>query len=137
MKERIPELLDAATEALGRAYAPYSKFPVGAALLTHSGDIYLGCNIEISSYGLTMCAERVAMFKAISDGAREFEFMAVAATTTSFCPPCGACRQVLMDFAPDLKLILLSSKGETREMTISELLPEAFAPSFLGVERRR
>ncbi len=105
--------------------------------MTRDGEIYIGCNVEISSYGLSVCAERVAMFKAISEGVRDFEIMAVTALTESFCPPCGACRQVLMDFAPQLRLVLVNAAGLTKETTIGELLPEAFEPSYLEETRPR
>jgi len=124
-------LIKRAEEARERAYAPYSKFKVGAALQAKTGEIYAGCNIESSSYGLTICAERVALFKAISEGVRDFIRIVVTADTKEFCPPCGACRQVLADFAPELKVILLSSSGKTKETTIAELLPEAFGHDFL------
>lgn len=120
-----------AKDALGQAYARYSNFRVGAAIQTPEGKLFAGCNIEISSYGLTVCAERVAIFKAISEGHRIFEVMAITAETDNFCPPCGACRQVLADFAPNLKIILVNKKGQTKETTLTHLLPEAFNPEFL------
>lgn len=120
-----------AKEAKRKSVSPFSHFSVGAALETKSGKIYSGCNIEVSSYSLTMCAERVAMFKAISEGESEFITIVVAADTTEFCPPCGACRQVLADYAPNINIVLLNSKGCTKHTTISDLLPEAFNQDFL------
>lgn len=124
-------LAEHAKKALKYAHAPYSDFRVGAALQTRSGKIYSGCNIEVSSYGLTMCAERVAMFKALSEGETEFRKIVVTADTKEFCPPCGACRQVLADFAPHIKIVLLNAAGDTKETTIADLLPEAFSEKFL------
>ncbi|MFQ5676073.1 MAG: cytidine deaminase [bacterium] len=132
MDERTRDnLVIQAQAAQSKAVAPYSNFQVGAAILTKSGVTYSGCNIEVSSYGLTICAERVAIFKAISEGEREFDALAVIAKTAEFCPPCGACRQVLMDYAPDLKIILLNSEGKSKETTIADLFPEAFTGDFL------
>jgi cytidine deaminase len=128
---RLTSLLNKAKEAQKRAMSLFSNFPVGAALETKSGKIYSGCNIEVSSYSLTICAERVAIFKAISEGESEFKTIVVAADTKEFCPPCGACRQVLAEYAPDIKIVLLNSKGVTKETTISDLLPEAFNKDFL------
>jgi len=133
-KHRLNHLLQRAQEAQKRAYAPYSDFPVGAALETTSGTVYTGCNIEISSYSLTLCAERVALFKAVSEGERTFTRIVVSAATEAFCPPCGACRQALADFAPDLEVVMLNNKGETRISKLAELLPEAFGPEFLDRE---
>lgn len=129
--EDLTVLLDKAKEAQLNALVDYSNFPVGAALKTNSGKIYTGCNIESSTYGLTICAERVAMFKALSEGERDFTTLVVTADTKAFCPPCGACRQVLVEFAPELKIVLLNREGKTKETTISELLPEAFNKEFL------
>lgn len=131
MKHELSDLLEHAKQAQQKAIAPYSNFPVGAVLETKSGKLYFGCNIEVSSYGLTICAERVAMFKALSEGEREFATMVVTANTRELCPPCGACRQVLFEYAPTLKIILLNSLGKTKETTIAELLPEAFGKDFL------
>ncbi len=125
-------LIQTAVEAKEQAIAPYSHFRVGAALSSGSGEIYRGCNIEVSSYSMTICAERVAIFKALSEGERKFDLMAVAAGTESFCPPCGACRQVLIDFAPDIRIVMINSRGELKETTIQALMPEAFNPSYLS-----
>ncbi|MCL6634699.1 MAG: cytidine deaminase [Peptococcaceae bacterium] len=122
----IEKLISAAMAARERAYAPYSGFRVGAAVLTGEGRCYTGCNVENASYGLTCCAERVALFKAVSDGERSFEAMAVTAGTEDFCAPCGACRQVLAEFGPEMKVFMLNARGEYRVQTVAELLPAAF-----------
>lgn len=125
-------LVEAAVTARTRAYAPYSAFPVGAALLSKGGRLFAGCNVENASYGLTVCAERVALLRAISEGVREFEAIAVACGETP-CSPCGACRQVLREFAPDLKVILADGEGRKWETTLlSHLLPRSFGPSDLA-----
>lgn len=130
-KDNWAALLQRAEQAKTLAVAPYSNFPVGAALETESGKIYTGCNIEVSSYSLTICAERVALFKALSEGETVFRRLVVSADTNDFCPPCGACRQVLIEYAPELTIMLLNTGGETKKFTISELLPEAFNEDFL------
>lgn len=121
------ELINKALEARKYAYTPYSHFAVGAALLTTEGDVYTGCNIENASYGLTVCAERVALFKAVSCGQRSFKALAVVAGTEEYCSPCGACRQVLSEFGGDMRVYLANRRGEYREMTVNELLPGAFS----------
>lgn len=108
------------------SYAPYSHFPVGAALECTDGTVYTGCNIENASYGATNCAERTAVFKAVSEGRRAFKRIAIAGATKEFCPPCGVCRQVLSEFAPDMEVILVNYDGRTRELTLGELLPCRF-----------
>lgn len=129
MEER--ELVRLAVEARKRAYAPYSKFPVGAALLAEDGRVFTGCNVENASYGLTVCAERVAVFKAVSEGVTRFRAIAVACGTGP-CAPCGACRQVLYEFAPELVVIMADGRGETwRAAKLSELLPSGFGPREL------
>ena len=125
------ELAGRALQARSRALAPYSNFQVGAALLTADGKIYEAGNIESSSYGLTICAERVALFKALSEGDRQFSAIAIAAGTQEFCSPCGACRQVLWDYAPDLRVILVNREGALRQFDLAELLPEAFDKRLL------
>ncbi|HHV57284.1 MAG TPA: cytidine deaminase [Firmicutes bacterium] len=124
-------LVAAARAAKARAYVPYSHYRVGAALLTRSGRVYTGCNIENAAYGCTMCAERVALFKAVSEGEREFLALAVAAEGERTASPCGACRQVLCEFAPELKVYLAGPGGEVRSLTLTELLPCAFGPAHL------
>jgi cytidine deaminase len=119
-------LVQAARAAADRAYAPYSRFRVGAALLTRSGRVFTGCNVENASYGLTNCAERGAVFNALSEGEREFRAIAVYADTKAFTAPCGACRQVLAEFAPNLEVVLANRSGETRTTTLGRLLPDQF-----------
>ncbi|MFZ5898166.1 MAG: cytidine deaminase [Bacillota bacterium] len=120
------ELVKAALQARTRAYAPYSGFRVGVALLTAGGRVFTGCNVENASYGLTMCAERVAVGKAVSDGEREFVAIAVAGNGQEKCLPCGACRQVLAEFAPDLAVIAANEYGGYTVKRLSELLPQSF-----------
>ncbi len=131
LNERERELIGKAVEVRERAYAPYSRFKVGAALLSRDGRVFAGCNVENASYGLTVCAERVALFKAVSEGTREFEAIAIACGKGP-CAPCGACRQVLFEFAPDLTVIMTDSEGsEIKVAKLSELLPEGFGPGSL------
>ena len=123
------ELLANATDSRERAYAPYSKFKVGAALLGKSGRVYTGCNVENAAYGPSICAERTAIFKAVSDGEREFETIAVV--TENGVPPCGTCRQVMMEFAPEMIIIIADTEGNTRLTTVRDLLPDSFTPEQL------
>ena len=118
-------LLALARDAMKHSYSPYSSYPVGAALHSTDGRIFTGCNIENASFGLTNCAERTAVFKAVSEGATSFDVLAIAAMTKAW--PCGACRQVLNEFAPDLR-ILITWEDHTEEKLLSELLPESFGP---------
>ena len=127
----IEHLVEAARSARERAYAPFSKFKVGAAVEDEDGRIYPGCNVESASYGLTMCAERVAVFRAISEGASKLIRMAVVADTEQFTPPCGACRQILWEFLGDSELILANLTGATQRLQVGELLPRPFDRSFL------
>jgi cytidine deaminase len=118
------------------AIAPYSKFRVGSVIKTSNGKLYSGHNIESSSYGLTVCAERVALFKALSEGARKFSEIHILADAVDFCPPCGACRQLLMDFAPKIRIVLYNQNGDKKYFEITDLLPQAFTPEqLLGVSR--
>lgn len=126
------ELLERAAGARLRAYAPYSRFQVGAALLTAGGRVVEGCNVENASYGLTNCAERTAVYRAVAEGEREFAAIAVVADTPGPASPCGACRQVLAEFNPQMKVILANLRGEVRVTTVAELLPGAFSPQDLG-----
>ncbi len=121
------ELIKRAELARENAYAPYSNFKVGAALLTKDGNIYTGCNIENSSYGLTNCAERTAIFKAISEGEEELKAIAVIADTEEPCSPCGACRQVLIEFGSDIEVIMANLKGDIVVKRIDELLWGSFS----------
>ncbi len=118
-------LLDKAKEAREKAYAPYSKYRVGAALLTVEGDIFMGCNVENVSYGLSMCAERTALFTAIAAGKRDFSAIAIVASSPEVSP-CGACRQVLCELAPQAEIITFSRAGDIKIKKVAELLPEAF-----------
>ncbi len=118
-------LLAAAREARERAYAPYSHFAVGAALRTRSGRVFCGCNVENLSFGLTVCAERAAVFAAVAAGEKEFEAIAVVADSVQPVTPCGACRQVLAEFSADLQICSANLQGDRYESTIAELLPRA------------
>ncbi len=124
MKPR--ELMAEAVKARRRAYAPYSRFPVGAALLTKDGRVYRGCNVENASYGLAVCAERSAVWQAVSDGVREFAAIAVTARDGRGAPPCGSCRQVLNEFSPNLWVYWRDARGRILKRRLSELLPMAF-----------
>ena len=122
---------DAALAAREHAHAPFSGFRVGAALEDSSGRIHTGCNVENATYGLTLCAERVAVFKAVSEGAREFRRIAIAADTDSLTPPCGACRQILWEFCGDIDILLLNPRGKHESLHLKDLFPRAFDASFL------
>ena len=124
--DQVVRLVEAAREARLRAIAPYSNFLVGAALETSDGTIVLGCNIENASYGLTTCAERVALLKALSDGAREFTRIAVVADTPSPTPPCGPCRQLLWEYCGDIPVVMANLTEITRTLSLAELLPLPF-----------
>lgn len=124
-------LLSFAKAAMANAYAPYSHFQVGAALLGESGRVYTGCNVENASYGATMCAERTAVFKAASEGERRFVAVAIVSSGGDFTYPCGMCRQVLAEFGLDMMVILENNKGEVRVHTLRELLPHAFTGASL------
>ncbi len=122
----IQELIKTAMAAREKAYAPYSKFRVGAALLTEEGKVYHGCNVENASYGLTCCAERTAVFKAVSEGDTKFKAIALISDAEDFCTPCGACRQVLAEFGGNINVIMCNNRGEYREQKVSQLLPGYF-----------
>ena len=124
-------LLLAALAAREHAHAPFSKFKVGAALQETEGRIHTGCNVENATYGLTICAERVALFKAISEGARRFPRIAVAADTESLTPPCGACRQILWEFCGNLEIVLVNPHGRKEVLRLEELFPRPFDVSYL------
>ena len=124
-------LLAAALAARENAFAPFSKFKVGAAVEDESGRIHTGCNVENATYGLTVCAERVAIFKAISEGARQFKRVAVAADTDSLTPPCGACRQILWEFCGDVEIALVNPRGKIETYRLKELFPKPFDVSYL------
>jgi cytidine deaminase len=129
------QLIDEAKRARERAYVPYSKFGVGAALLTTDGKVYHGCNIENAAYSMCNCAERTALFKAYSDGDKDYQMLAVVADTDRPCSPCGACRQVISELcSKDMKVILSNLKGDILEITVEDLLPGAFSPEDLHAE---
>jgi cytidine deaminase len=129
-KEETKTLIDLANEARKRAYVPYSRYPVGAALRTKSGKLYSGVNIENAAYPHTMCAERVAIFKAVSEGETEFETIAVV--TNNGGSPCGGCRQVLAEFGLDTIVLIADGEGNLKQtLSVKELLPEAFTPEHL------
>jgi cytidine deaminase len=124
-------LIDGAKQARENAHAPYSNFRVGAALRSTSGRIFTGCNVENASYGLTMCAERVAIFKAISEGERGFSALAVVTDADSLTPPCGACRQLIWEFCGDIPVTIANLKGQTDVMQMRDLFPKPFDDSNL------
>lgn len=128
-------LLAVALEARQKAYVPYSRFRVGAALLLEDGTVVPGCNVENASYGLTNCAERTAIFTAVSRGHLRFRAIAVVGETEEPISPCGACRQVLFEFAPEMPVLLANLQGDRRLTTVRELLPGGFGPSSLSGKR--
>lgn len=125
------ELKAAATAMLDRAYVPYSHFPVGAALECSDGAVFTGCNVENASYPAGLCAERNAIFHAVAEGHTSFLRIVVAGRSEDFCVPCGVCRQVMREFAPNLEIICLNAAGEERVFTLPELLPHSFGPEYL------
>lgn len=131
MSESENELIEMATAARTRSVAPFSNFLVGAALRTSDGKIFTGCNVESASYGLTVCAERVAIWKALSEGERDFTDLVIVADTKQLTPPCGTCRQIIWEFAKHAKIVLANLRGERQEVDIRELLPKAFDARFL------
>jgi cytidine deaminase len=124
-------LVTAATRAFENAYAPYSNFRVGAAVRAKSGRVYTGCNIENATLGLTCCAERVAIFKSVSEGERGFDAIAIVTDVDRLTPPCGACRQIIWEFCGDVPVVLANLKGKVEHETSGKLLPRAFDSSFL------
>ena len=124
------KLIAAALAVRENAHAPFSGFKVGAAVEDESGRIFTGCNVENATYGLTVCAERVAIFKAISEGARKFTRVVVAADTDVLTPPCGACRQILWEFCGDVELVMTNLQGKSEKLRLAELFPRAFDASF-------
>lgn len=130
-KRLIQKMINFAKEASEKAYSPYSGYKVGASIITKNGKIFTGCNIENASFGATICAERVAIFKAVSEGEKEFEILAVYVNDKNNIPsPCGICRQVMMEFSPNLKIIL-SNGDEYKIYKLEELLPYPFSKNFL------
>lgn len=131
MKHTDEDLINAARDVRENAFAPYSNFKVGAAVETDEGNIYTGCNVESASYGLTVCAERVAIWKGISRGEKKFGRIAVVVDTEELTPPCGVCRQIIWEFCGDVPVILSNLHGKTETVQMSELLPRAFDSKFL------
>jgi len=127
----MKSLLDAALNARKNAHAPYSHFLVGAALEAEDGRVFTGCNVENATYGLSVCAERVAVFKAISEGVRKFGRIAVSADTDVLTPPCGACRQILWEFCGNIEVTLTNLQGKTETIRMKDLFPRPFDDSFL------
>ncbi len=125
-------LVEAAERARKNAYSPYSKVKIGAAVLTSGGNIFSGCNIENSSYGLACCAERTAIFKAVSEGERDIVAIAVSGKSEDFTRPCGACRQVMVEFNPKMKVLRRGVDGFTEDTTAQALLPSHFSPEELA-----
>src|SRR5215813_6035387 len=125
------QLIAAAKQVRENAHAAFSNYKVGSALLAADGSVYTGCNVENATYGLTVCAERVAIFKAISEGSRKFTRVAVVADTDTLTPPCGACRQILWEFCGDVELVLANLQGKTETHRLKDLFPRPFDVSFL------
>ena len=129
MTDRV--LVDMAFAMLERSYVPYSHFPVGAALLCEDGTVYTGCNVENAAYGSTICAERTALVKAVSEGRKRFAAIAIAGRSEDYCWPCGACRQMLYEFAPELTVLVARADGQFVKLPLGELLPHGFGPANL------
>lgn len=125
------ELISTAVSMQERAYVPYSHFPVGAALLCSDGAVFTGCNVENAAYGSTLCAERTALVKAVSEGCRSFTRLAVVGNGADYCWPCGACRQMLYEFAPDLEVLVARQDHTFVKYTLDQLLPHGFGPASL------
>lgn len=125
-------LIDHALMAMQFTYSPYSEFPVGSAVLSKSGEVFLGCNVENASYGCTICAERTALVKAVSEGVKEFDTVAVVCERTKDAWPCGACRQFIAEFGASIRVVVEGSDGTVHVKSISELLPHMFGPGALG-----
>ncbi len=132
MSERdLQQLIDMARDVRERAIAPFSEFRVGVAVETDDGEVYTGCNIESASYGLTVCAERVAVWKALSEGARCFGRLVIVADTEKLTPPCGTCRQIIWEHCRNTTIVLANLQGETETLNIHDLLPRAFDARYL------
>jgi len=136
-EESLQELLETAKAARLRSIAPFSNFLVGDAVKTDEGKVYIGCNVESASYGLTVCAERVAIWKALSEGERHFTELAIVADTDTLTPPCGTCRQIIWEFAKNATIVLGNLQGETQIVSIRELLPRAFDARFLSAAKAK
>lgn len=137
VRTKYHELVTQALAAQKRAHAPYSGFKVGAALLSADGTVFKGCNVEISTYALTICAERTAIFKAYSEGYTRFKAIAVVSDDPGFTPPCGACRQVLMDLAGNIDFVMVNGRGVVRVLKLKDLLPHAFGQKNLERTKRK
>ena len=128
----IQKLQESALAASKNAYCPYSKFPVGAAVLTETGEIFAGCNVENASFGLTICAERNAVFQALAKGQKKIRALAVVTPTDKPTPPCGACRQVINEFGAESEIFSFAKGDQVSQYRLEELLPHAFGPNNLG-----
>ena len=137
MSEQDNNLIETAKAARLRSVAPFSHFLVGAALRTKEGKVFTGCNVESASYGLTVCAERVAIWKALSEGERDFTDLAVVADTDSLTPPCGTCRQIIWEFCKSARIVMANLQGQEEEIDILGLLPRAFDARFLKEASRQ
>ncbi len=131
MNEELKKLIESAKQVREKAHAPFSEFKVGAAVETKDGRVFIGCNIESASYGLTVCAERVAIWKAVSEGEKEFTNLTVVADSEELTPPCGACRQIIWEFCGDVPVTFANLKGNVETSQMKELLPRAFDAKFL------
>ena len=129
--EKKEQLVKSAKDVRERAFAPYSNFKVGSAVITKSGKVFSGCNVESASFGLTVCAERVAIWKAVSEGETEFDSIAVVADTKKLTPPCGGCRQIIWEFCGDVPVTLANLDGYVETVQMKDLLPRAFDTEFL------
>ena len=137
-QEQFGPLIEAAKQARMHSVAPFSEFLVGAAVKTAAGKIYTGCNVESASYGLTVCAERVAIWKALSEGEKHFTELAVVADTETLTPPCGTCRQIIWEFAREATIIFANLEGKSEVFRIADLLPRAFDARFLiGLKKKQ
>ncbi len=132
MSNNLEDLIELAKEARERAFAPYSKFKVGSAVISKDGKTFSGCNVESASYGLTVCAERVAIWKAVSEGETELVEIVVVADTEELTPPCGVCRQIIWEFCGDVPITMANLKGDVETVLTKELLPRAFDTKFLA-----
>jgi cytidine deaminase len=132
MKKKTEQLIDSAKIARQKAFAPYSNFAVGAAVRTKGGKIYTGCNVESAVYGATACAERIAIWKAVSESENEFSEIAIVADTEELTPPCGICRQIIWEFCGDIPVTFSNLDGKSETLQMKDLLPRAFDKSFLS-----
>ena len=131
MSKDVAPLIEAAKQARLQSVAPFSNFLVGAAVRAANGKVYTGCNIESASYGLTVCAERIAIWKALSEGERQFTELAIVADTETLTPPCGTCRQIIWEFARNATIVFANLNGQTDKFQIADLLPRGFDARFL------